>query len=150
MAETTTALNACDVSVWLDNAAGTLKDISGSSNSMTLNFTKNNGSLQVFGTKWQIRLSCGKDATFTLIAVYSSATDEAADILKNWFFAANEPALRTLKVYIPDKNVGSDVYSGEFVLESLDVPASSGEAGPIQLTAVLKPSGTVLLTTNAT
>ena len=82
MAETTTALNACDVSVWLDNAAGTLKDISGSSNSMTLNFTKNNGSLQVFGTKWQIRLSCGKDATFTLIAVYSSATDEAADILK--------------------------------------------------------------------
>ena len=31
MAESTTIVNACDVSIWLDNAAGTLKDISGTS-----------------------------------------------------------------------------------------------------------------------
>ena len=150
MAQTTTSVNACDVALWIDNASGTLKDCSGSSNAVTMNFTKNIGDLRTFQQTWPVRLSCGKDGTFNLVAVYSTATDEAADILKNWYFAANEPALRTVKVYIPDKNVGSDVYAGEFVMESLDIPASSGEAGPIQLTAVLRPSGEFTLTTNAT
>jgi len=81
--------------------------------------------------------------------VYSTATDEGMDVLKNWFFAAT-PGLRTLTFYLPDKNVGSDKYSGEVVLESLSIPATADEASPIPVTAVLRPSGEFTLVSNAT
>lgn len=149
MAATTTAINACDASVWLDNASGTAKDMSGSSNVMDMNFDKEIGEFKPFQSRWKTRLECGKDAEFTLTAAYSTATDEALDILKNWFFAA-DPNARTLKVYLPDKNVGSDVYSCECRLKSLKIPADSKEAGPIMVTAVFVPDGAVTLTTNAT
>jgi hypothetical protein len=148
MTQTATAINACDASIWLDNASGTLKDISGSSNTINMDFDNELGALRNFGSRWNIRLECGKDATFALSAVYSTATDEAVDILKNWYF--NTPGDRTLKVYLPNKNVGSDVYSGEFRLEKLSIPAESGKAEPIMVTATLRPNGAVSLTTNAT
>ena len=148
MAQTTTAVNACDVRVYLDNASGTPIDISGSSNTISMSFTNQLGAVRNFGTRWQIRLECGKDATFALSAVYSTASDEAIDILKNWFF--NNPGDRTLTVYIPDKNVGSDVYECEARLESLNIPVEAGSADPIVATCNLMPNGPVTLTTNAT
>jgi hypothetical protein len=148
MPQTTTAINACDAAIWLDNAAGTLIDISGSSNSINMDFDNELGMLRNFGSRWPIRLECGKDATFALTAVYTEAATEAVNILKNWFF--NTPGNRTLKVYLPDKNVGSDVYSGEFRLEKLSIPAESGKADPIMVSATLRPNGAVTLTTNAT
>src|SRR5512139_574153 len=148
MTQTTTAVNACDVAIWLDNAAGTQKDISGSTNTASMEFTNQLGAVRTFGTRWMTRLECGKDATFALSVTYTTATDEAIDILKNWYF--NNPGNRTLTIYIPDKNVGSDVYECEARLESLDIPVESGSADPILVTATLKPNGEVTLTTNAT
>lgn len=148
MTQTTTAVNACDVAIWLDNASGTQKDLSGSTNTASMNFTNQLGAVRNFGTRWQIRLECGKDGTFSIAAVYSTAQDEAIDILKNWYF--NTPGDRTLTIYIPDKNVGSDVYECEARLESLDIPVEAGSADPIVVTASLKPNGPVTLTTNAT
>src|SRR5512139_771859 len=149
MTQTTTYVNACDASVWLDNSAGTLTDISGSSNTVNLEFIQVIGELSTYQQKWPVRLSCRKDATFTLNAVYSTASDEALDILNDWFFSAS-PGLKTFTVYIPTKNVGSDKYSGEVVLESLSIPASADEASPIPVTAVLRPSGEWTRVTNAT
>ena len=149
MAQTTTAVNACDAAIWLDNAGGTLKDISGSSNNVDMNFDIDIGEFKSFASKWKARITCGKDAEFTIAAVYSTTTNESLDILKNWFFAA-APGSRTLKVYLPDKNVGSDVYSGEFVLSNLKIPADGSKADFIMVEATLKPDGAVTLTTNAT
>lgn len=149
MSQTTTQISACDVSVWLDNASGTLTDISGSSNSVNLNFDKEIGMLRTFQSRWPVRQECGKDAQFELIVVYSTAADEGSDILKDWFFES-DPGVRTLKVYVPDKNVGADVYSAEVRMENLNFPLSSGNADPVQVTARLLPTGAVSLTTNAT
>lgn len=149
MAQTTTHVNACDASIWLDNSAGTLKDISGSSNSITMNFTREVGELRTFQVKWPVRLGCGKDATFTLRAVYSTATDEAMDILKNWYFAG-DPGSRSLHVYIPDKNVGSDHYYGEVTIASFNFNADPTEPGPIAVEAELLPDGAWALTTAST
>lgn len=149
MTQTTTYVNACDASIWLDNIGGTLKDISGSSNTVNMEFIQVIGELSTFQQKWPVRLSCRKDATFTLNAVYSTATDEALDILTDWYFASS-PGLRTFTVYVPNKNVGSDKYSGEVVIESLTIPVAADEASPIPVTAVLRPSGEWTHVTNAT
>jgi len=149
MAQTTTHVNACDASIWLDNASGTPVDVSGSSNSITMNFTREVGELRTFQVKWPVRLGCGKDATFTLRAVYSTATDEAMDILQNWYFAG-DPGSRSLHVYIPDKNVGSDHYYGEVTIASFNFNADPTEPGPIAVEAELLPDGAWALTTAST
>ena len=149
MAQTTTHVNACDASIWLDNAAGTPTDISGSSNSITMAFTREIGELRTFQVKWPVRLGCGKDADFALRVVYSTATDEGMDILKNWFFAS-DPGSRSLHVYIPDKNVGSDHYYGEVTIASFNFNADPTEPGPIPVEASLLPDGPWTLTTAAT
>lgn len=149
MAQTTTYVNACDASIWLDNSSGTLTDISGSSNTISMEFIQVIGELSTFQQKWPVRLSCRKDATFNLGVVYSTASDEGKDILNDWYFATT-PGLRTLTVYLPTKNVGSDKYSGEVVLESLSIPATADDASPIPVTAVLRPSGEFTRVTNAT
>ncbi len=139
MAQTTTAVNACDVVIRLDDENGILKDISGSSNEIKMKFMTKNGDLQTFGGNMPVRLSCGKDADFSLIAVYTLALEEARDLINEWYFGTG--GLRTLQVNIPDSSVGSDRYFGEVILDSFDFTASSGDASPIKLTAALKPSG---------
>ncbi|RPI52772.1 MAG: hypothetical protein EHM56_08015 [Chloroflexi bacterium] len=149
MTQTVTAINAIDAAIWLDKAGGTPTDISGSSNSVSIPLTQQLGPFRNFGSRWPKRLEGGKDGAFRLVITYSTAADEALDILRDWFFAT-EPGARTIKVYVPDKNVGSDVYSAEVRIESLDIPLDSGKAEPITVTANLLPDGAITHATNAT
>lgn len=148
MPQTTTAVNACDASVWLDDENGTLTDISGSSNTINMEFTNQLGSVSNFATRWPVRLECRKDATFKLTAIYTTAQSEAKDILLNWFF--NFPGNRTLKVYLPDKNVGSDVYTAEVHLATMPITVDASSADPIEISCDLMPEGAVTWVTNAT
>jgi hypothetical protein len=149
MAQTTTHVNACDASIWLDNAAGTPTAISGSSNSITMNFSRELGELVTFQQKFPVRLGCRKDAEFTLRVVYSTDTDEGMDVLKNWYFA-DDPGSRTLHVYIPDKNVGSDHYYGEVTIGSFNFNADPSDPAPIAVEANLLPDGAITLTAAST
>lgn len=148
MTQTTTAVNACDVAVWLDDDLGVPQDLSGSSNTISMEFTNQLGNVRNFGTRWQIRLECGKDATFNLTAVYSTAPNEAKDLFLNWYF--NSPGDRTLTVYIPDKNIGSDVYRCEARLATMPITVEAGNAEPITISCQLMPNGVVDWFTNAT
>jgi hypothetical protein len=142
MAQTTTGITACDAGLWLDTAAGTATDISGSSNKISMNFNQEIGDKNTFQSKWKRRFECGKDASFTLEVIYTTAADEGFDILKDWFFAA-APGDRTLTVYLPNKNVGSDVYAAEVKIESLAWDAEAGIGDPVMVTASLLPNGEV-------
>jgi hypothetical protein len=133
-------VNGCDAGIWIDSAAGTPTDISGSSNEYTLDFSMNVGELRNFQSRWPRRLMCGKDAKFAVVVTYTTAADEALDLLRDWFFQS-DPAPRTLTFYVPDKNVGSDKYSGEAVLESLSIPVKSGDGAPIAVSASFLPDG---------
>jgi len=149
MVQTTSVINACDISLWLDDDANTLQDISGSSNQIDMNFDLDLGTFQSFQSRWPKRLECGKDAQFTLQVAYSTTADEAFDILKQWYFAT--PAgERTINIFMPDKNVGSDKFSGEVRIKNLSWTATGGEADPILVTATLLPSGEIAHTTAAT
>lgn len=147
--QTSTALNACDASIWLDKAAGTLTDISGSSNSISLNFDHDVKPFRTFGSKWPKRLECGKDAAFTINVVYSSAADEGWSVCKLWYFAAI-PGARTLKIYMPNKNVGSDVFYCEARIKSFSFQLSPDEAGPVMVQMQLEPDGEVTHTVATT
>ena len=149
MTQTSTHRNGCDAAIWLDNAAGTPTDISGSTNAYNLDFKVNIGATPTFGTQWPRRLMCGRDASFSVTVLFTTAADEGYDLLKDWFFG-NVTAARTLTFYLPDKNVGSDKYSGEVVLETLSIPVTAGEGAPILVSATFLPDGAWTMVTNAT
>jgi hypothetical protein len=144
-----TPINACDAGLWLDTHAGVPTDIGGSSNEVNMSFESVIGETKVFGNDWKIRLSCGADAEFACVATYTTAGSEAFALLKEWWFTYRTE-LRTVSVYLPDKNVGSDHYEGEFLLKDLKIPAKSNDANPIAVSFTLLPSGAVTLETNAT
>ena len=136
MTDSTTIINACDASIWVDNGSGVLTDISGTSNAVTIALSNKVGDAPVFGSHWPRRKMCGKDCQIDLSILYSTAADEALDILRDWILS-NSTAPRSFAVYLPNKNVASDKYYGEFVLESLNIPATAGEGKPIEAKAKL-------------
>jgi hypothetical protein len=150
MAQTITSVNACDVDIRLDNDAGTPVWISGSSNTVEMEFGQE---LQAYWTMYAGRMpkrnSTREDAAIGLTVVYSTATDEAIDLLTDWYFNYPNTA-RTLTVYIPSYSIGADTYSGEVLLERFNIPAESEESAPITVQAVLLPTGAWTKATKAT
>ncbi|MCK6580363.1 MAG: hypothetical protein L6Q98_19895 [Anaerolineae bacterium] len=150
MPATSTVVNGCDVAVYIDGASGTLVDVSGSANRVNLDFSQEVESFRVFGDKWRRRLACAKDATLTLDVVYSTATDEGLDLLRDWYFGANSGVARTVRILVPENATGSDDYQGEFILSSLSIPINASQAGPITVSAELVPNGEVTHATTTT
>ena len=138
-------VNACDVVIKLDNAAGVLQDISGSSNEVGFNFDADIAEFTVFGYMWYGRLCCRKKGAVSMNLWYSTTADQGFDIIKNWW-DVDPCALRTLEVFIPDDTAGSDKWSGEFMLAHFDFTASSDEAGPIAVKVDLLPREAIHLT----
>jgi len=149
MSQSTTVFAACDVSIWLDDINGTPRDISGSSNSVTLNFDHEIGEYTSFGGRWPNRLECGKDAAFDIVILYSLTANEGADIIIDWFFT-NIPGPRTASFYFPDKDVGSDLFRAEVLIEHWDVTGGSGSGDPVEINVHLVPTGEVTHTTAST
>lgn len=142
MAQTTTAYNACDVVVKLDDDVGVLQDVSGSLNKATFSVPANIAEFRTFGTVWPGRLCCGMDGPLTLNGWASTAADEVLDLLKKWRFASGAPcSKRTVEIFMPDSSAGSDKYSGEYLLENLEYDLTAGEGKPIPITATLALSG---------
>lgn len=142
MPVTSTAINGCDAVIYLDNASGVATDISGMANEFNMELNKDLGDFKVFGNAWRFRLECGKDASVDLSVVYSRDVDGGLDILRDWFF--NGSGARTLEINLPRESIGGDKYQLEAMLESLSIPVASDEAGPIMVSAKLKPNGPVL------
>jgi hypothetical protein len=150
MAQSTTEVNALDCAFWLDNAAGTLKDCSGSSNAITLAINAVAGIVRNFQNRWPNRFDGIKDASINFTITYSTAADEALDLLRDWWLTT-KPGKRTVKLYIPDKNVGSDVYSGEFTPNGdLNIPSVADQSDPITVTGTLAIHGALTHTTATT
>lgn len=145
MPQTTGAVNGCDVVIRLDNSAGALTDISGSSNKVELELDNEIGEFRTFASNWAGRIMCGQDASVSLDVIYSLTAAEAMAILKEWYFTTRNK--RTLELNIPDNATGSDRYTMESVLESLSIPAPADEADPIMVSTSLLPDGAVTLAT---
>jgi hypothetical protein len=145
MPQTTTAQNACDVFVWLDNGAGALTDIRGSSTSCELSPTTNIGEFRTFGSRWLGRLACGSDMTITLDVVYTTTADEGYDILRDWWTGVNYATARSIRVQVPD-NAGEQ-FDAEVFLQDFTLPLDPSEPGPIMVSATLLPTGNIVHST---
>lgn len=143
MAATTTAVNACDVAIAMEDAGGNLVDISGNSNNASIDFNNDIGEFKPFGTKWRIRLDCGKDASMSLDFVYTTTVSEGYQLLKEWY--QNGGGARKIQVDVPDSSPGADRYEGNWLLESFSVPMDSTSADPIMVSASLVPTGEVTI-----
>lgn len=144
MAQTTTAVNACDAVIELDGTGGTLVDISGSSNSVEIEFDNDIGEYKTFASDWKGRIDCGKDAKIKLKIVYTTATAEAMRILLDWYF--NTGGAKTFRVAVPSSGAGSDRFTCEVRLESFPIPMPSDEPNPIMVELSLLPDGAVTWT----
>lgn len=140
MPQTTSQVNACDAGIFLDNAAGGLVDISGSSNEASMDFTNQLGELYTFGGRFPIRQECKSDATINLNMIYTLDDAEAMTIFKDWYYTTR--GQKTLKIYIPSTAEGSDVYTFEVFLESMNIPITATDPNPILASCVLRPTGT--------
>jgi hypothetical protein len=147
MAQSTTVVSACNAVVSLDNASGTLTDISGAVNDVQISIQNLIGEYRHAGDDWPDRYLLGKDGSASLIALYSTAADEALEILRDWSTAAVSGSdARTLRVEVPDGAAGSDRYEAEVQIEQLVVPLNSSEAGPVVVNASLLVSGALTRT----
>lgn len=148
MTQTTTAVNACDVVISIDNSGGTLTDISGSSNQCSLDIGRNVAEVFTFSGDWSIKKSCKSSVTVAVQVLYSTTADEGRDLLEDWIF--DSPTTdKTVQIDVPDSSVGSTRYAGEFTIESYSVPLAASEAGVIICSANLSNSGTVTRSTIA-
>lgn len=142
MAQSTTSVSGCNVVVSLDNAAGTLTDISGSSNQVEMSFTNVAGTYRNAASSNPTRYLIEQDLTISLTILYSTATDEALDILRKWVAAGITGSdARSLRVDIPDSTAGSDRYEVEVLATQFDIPASAADAGPILASVALESTG---------
>lgn len=149
MPETTTAKNACDIKLLVDNSSGILVDISGSANRVEAAFTQQMGEYPVFGGAWVKRLICKKDATVTVQIVYTTAANEGWKLLKDWWNNYNDQP-RTIRWMAPTDEVGADDFHGEVLIDSMTVPFDGGQAGPVMVALTLRQTDGLFIDTIAT
>lgn len=141
MAQSTTAVTACDVVIEIADENDILVDISGSSNEFNMSFSKNIGSMKVFGNDFPIRRQCGSDCSIDLTSIYSTALNEARDLLHEWQFGSG--GTRRFRVRVPDGSVGGFTYYGRVVLSKMDIPLKADDATPIPIKVSLMTDGDV-------
>lgn len=140
--DTSTAINACDATVELEDEFGDMVDISGASNEISMEFSRALADFRTFGSSWRKRMACGRDAAFGLKFVYSQDSAEAKRMIQKWFFQYPN-AQRELRVYLPNKTDGADTYIAKVLIENFSFTPSADEAGPIMASSDMKPNGAV-------
>jgi hypothetical protein len=142
MAQTTDAVNACNVVLSVDDSTGTPVDISGSSNQANLDFTLQTAETFTFDGDYAIKKACKKTVGLSINAVYSLNDTEASNILEDWYHNDSINS-RTVTIDVPNGSGGSFRYAGEFIIEGYGLPVSAEDAGAIILGFTLSNDGAV-------
>lgn len=138
MTQTTTAINACNVKIFVDDADGNPQDVSGSSNQSSLGFSRQMGSAFTFDGDYPIRIECKKDASLEISALYTRQDGEARDIFESWY---EDGGRRTVTIYPYGQDTGNRYYTGEWRLEELNIPLDGSDPNPVVLTITCVPDG---------
>jgi hypothetical protein len=143
MAATTTAFTACDWVLELADETDTLQDVSGSSTTCDVNLDNQIGEFRPFGTQWKTRTQCGKDASFKIKGIATTAANEIRDLIKNWYFNGSGP--RRFRLSEPGGNPGDERYLATCFLKSYKFSGDANSADPVMYDIELVPTGEVEL-----
>lgn len=149
MATTETEIVATNCVILLDNAAAVQTDISGSLNSVTYSPENGIAEWNTFGTQWKQRRVVHKDMPVSLAVIYSTNAAEGAQLVENWFWGG-EDGNRTLRIYLPDQDVGAYIISGEFILASAPVTLDAEADDVVRMEVELLPDNVVTRSINIT
>lgn len=150
MAQTTTQISSNQSVINLDDASGSLVDISGTTTKIQIEPERDSKETYTFGSEAAL-VTVGKSKhKITCEIVYSSATAESKALLNAWYYgtAAVSRASRTIRIDIPDSSSGSDRYTGEVKLSkppSMELDASKAE--PLILKVEFMNDGVISYTT---
>lgn len=142
MAATTTAFGPGNLALRVNDAGGTLRNVSGSTGKVSSNFETKIGEFHVFGENYPIRTPGKKNATFTVTGVATTAINELRDLIENWYWGANDAA-RYFEIDLPDSDPGSIRYSGNVLLKSYKFDADAGSENPVMFEIELMPTGAI-------
>lgn len=131
MTQTTTHVSACNAVIEVDDDGGTPVNISGSSNRASIDFSKEVGEGVTFDGNYKIRTNCKRDASMSIRAFWTKASNEARDLLEAWFDADDNS--RTISIYPAGKVIGNRYYSGEWLLTTCNIQIDAGESGPMTM-----------------
>ena len=136
MAQTTTAVDACNAVIKVDSSTGVATDVSGSANAVRLRFTNRYNQWKHYDSDHPTVLLIGQELTADITVLYSTADDEGLDILRDWCTGAlTGTDGRTVTVYIPDDDEDSDYYQAEMVPTSWTAGLKASDSGPIEVKA---------------
>ena len=140
MAQTVDAFPACNVTLAIDNNLGALVQVEGSTNQASLAMSRQVGEANTFEGDWSIKKGCKKAVSISLSGLFSRIDAESMNIMKDWFFNSSGTS-RSIQLDVPDSAVGSDRYTGEVIIENLNLPLSANDAAPIAWSATLSNDG---------
>src|SRR5512147_2991018 len=110
---TQTPFNGCDAHIEMADSLGVLHDVSGMSNKVEISFTRDIGEYSVFGDIYKYRLDCKQDGSISVTVLATRDVNGAYHIIKDWWTTRG---FRWFSADMPNNNVGSDRYSGYFML----------------------------------
>lgn len=148
MPASTTIASGHKSDVRVDNAGGTLTNVSGSTNQWSATMTNTNGKFFTFADSWQRVTDGGKSVSLNITALYSPTTDEGADLFLTWY-ATDPSGVRTVQIDYADAS-GAKRLTGEFAIDSATSGATAGQGGPAQVQATLASHGAPTITTTTT
>ncbi len=142
MAQTTNAVNACNVVLTVDDSTGTPVDISGSANNASLDFTVQSSETFTFDGDWAIKKSCKKSASLSINVLYTLNDAEGSNIMEDWFHNSSGIS-RTVQIEVPSSAGGGFSYSGEWTIEGYGLPVTADDAAVIMMGFSLSNDGAV-------
>lgn len=134
--------SACDALVVVDALDLTPTDVSGSTNSVTVNVSKGVGTYWKANQNYPTRYVLNEDMAIDLVVLYSSSTSDAFGLLREWADqnVADSDA-RTVNVRMIESGTYQHNYYGEFILTSFEFSITAGEGGPVMVSASFENSG---------
>lgn len=136
MTTTITAINACNATIKIDNAAGTLTNISGSIIKSSLRVESELGVFKVFDDSWHYRLEGGRNWEATIDALYTMSASEGFALLRDWWLGNR--GTRTLSI-----SDGTNTYLGEVVIQSITIEKPADDATPVRAVVKLLGHGAI-------
>lgn len=135
--------------MYLDNAGGTLTDISANETSFTLNVTNATATYGVLNTVWQKAVDGIRSWSVDCELIMETGTN-GYSLLRDWIMATS-PGARTVRLDQPDSLSGSQRYEGEVRIQNANslVNANAMGSDPVKVTFTLVGDGTLTASTIA-